>query len=95
VAGNDDVLQDPSQVIASAETFWLTGLFKWMVSLDGRPSPHSIVTGSWIPNTVELNQGLTRGFGAIIALSHGDTECSLLGNVRANARTAIYEEMIT
>jgi hypothetical protein len=94
VAGNDDILADPSLVIDNGETFWLTGLFKWMVSLDGRPSPHSIMTGSWVPNTLELSQGLTYGFGAVIALYHGETECSLLGNTLANARTSIYEELI-
>jgi hypothetical protein len=89
-----DILADPSLAIATGETFWLTGLFKWMVSLDGRPSPHSILTGSWVPNALEISQGLTLGFGAVIALYHGETECSLLGNTLANARTSIYEELI-
>ena len=52
------------------------------------------MTCSWVSNSLEILQSLTLKFGAVKALYHEETECSILGNTVANTRTSIYEKLI-
>lgn len=60
-------------MFADGKTYWLSGLFKWMVPFGGRPSPHSIMTGQWRPVS-KAEAKVPQGFGAIVKLVAGN-EC--------------------
>jgi len=71
--GSNNAVADPDKVFADGKTYWMSGLFKWMVPFGGRPSPHSIITGQWRPTTPAESK-IPPGFGAIVKLVAGD-EC--------------------
>lgn len=62
---------DPDKLVANGVTYWLSGLFKWMVPFGGRPSPHSIITGQWRPVSA-AEAKIPMGFGAIMKLVAGE-----------------------
>jgi len=81
--GKNTSVADPDKVFADGKTFWMSGIFKWMVPFNGRPSPHSIITGQWRPTTAEEAK-IPMGYGAIMKLVAGN-DCG--GNSKSpNAR---------
>jgi len=92
--GDDTIFADPSLLATDAETFWLSGLMRWMIPMNGLPAPHNIMLGQWEPTEAELEVGLAQGYGAVSALFYGATECGTTQNPTANTRTAIYEDII-
>jgi hypothetical protein len=36
---------------------------------------HDVVTGFWLPNDVDKQNGIDRGFGITINIINGDIEC--------------------
>lgn len=67
---------------------------RWMIPLDGKPSPHNIMLGQWEPTWAEADQGITDGFGAVSALLYGESQCGMANHPIAQLRTEIYESLI-
>lgn len=91
IYGDNTIFADPARLATNPVDFWLSGLMKWMIPMNGLPAPHNIMLGQWEPSEDELAVGLTQGFGAVSALFWGATECGTTKNPKANTRTAIYE----
>lgn len=74
--GNDKtVVGDPDKLVADGRTYFMSGIFKWMVPFSGRPSPHAIITGQWTPSKEEMQASIPKGYGAIINLVDGKNLC--------------------
>lgn len=94
VYGDNTIIDDLDLVSTDPVNWWLSGLMKWMIPMNGKPSPHNIIMGQWEPTDAELELGITDGFGAISSLFYGGEQCGMSGHPRANARTEIYENLM-
>jgi chitinase len=94
VYGDDTLMEDPTLLATDPVAFWLSGLMTWMIPMDGRPAPHSIITGQWEPTGEELDMGLTDGMGAVSSLLYGGEQCGMSQHPVANARTEIYDDLM-
>lgn len=94
VAGDSSYFFAPDLVASDPNAFWLSGLMRWMIPLDGKPSPHAIIMGQWEPTEVEAKLGISPGMGAVSALLFGDTECGQRGLPVAKKRTEIYTSIM-
>jgi len=67
--GDNVVLKTPEKIFAvdNVVYYWLSGIFRWMVPFDGKPSPHAIMTGQWKP-VLATESKLPLGFGGVVAL---------------------------
>jgi len=95
IYGDNTLLEDPTLLATDPVNFWLSGLMRWMIPMNGLPAPHNIMLGQWEPTEAELAVGLTQGFGAVSALFYGATECGTTKNPVANTRTEIYESIMS
>ena len=86
VPGQSGVISDPDKLLKNPETYWLSGIFEWMVPFYGVPAPHNIVYGQW-----EVTNDLQPGFGAIIARTNSWLD--LRGDKGARM-TSIYKELL-
>jgi len=60
---------DPRSALRDAKTYWMSGLWKWMTPLNGRPSPNNVITGLWEAGEEEMRDNVPEGFGAIQKLA--------------------------
>jgi len=95
VYGDSTITDEPSLVSTDAQTWWLSGLMRWMIPMNGKPAPHNIMLGQWEPTWSEAEYGITDGFGAVSALFYGGEQCGMTGHPTANLRTEIYDLMIS
>jgi hypothetical protein len=68
-------LKDANKV---ADEGWLaiaSALWFYITPATPKPSMHDVVTGFWLPNDVDKQNGLDRGFGITINIINGDIEC--------------------
>jgi len=93
VYGTSDYYVHPEKVSDEADAFWMSGMLRWMIPLDGKPSPHNIILGQWEPTEAEAEQGIVDGFGAVSALLFHE-QCGMKSHPIANLRTSIYEGII-
>lgn len=94
VAGDASYFYNPELVASEPNAFWLSGMMRWMIPLDGRPSPHAIIMGQWEPTDIEAKRGIAPGNGAVSALLFGDNECGQRGLPVAVKRTEIFEGIL-
>lgn len=85
MGGDLKVVKDPDMIADNARTFFLSGIFKWMVPFGGRPSPHAIIIGQWKPSKDEMAASIPNGYGAIMKLVDG----SLCGSRSAKAKQMV------
>jgi len=95
IYGDDSMYTDPAQVATDPEAWWMSGLMRWMIPMNGQPSPHNIIIGQWEPTEVEADYGITDGFGAVSALLYGAEQCGMAAHPIANYRTEIFNEILT
>lgn len=94
VAGDSSYFFAPEKVATDPNAFWLSGLMRWMIPLDGKPSPHAIIMGQWEPTDVEANKGIKPGMGAVSALLFGEDQCGQRGLPIAKKRAEIYTSIL-
>lgn len=94
VYGDSTITDDPDLLNTDAKTWWMSGLLRWMIPMNGLPAPHNIIYGQWEATNVETDAGITEGFGAVSSLLYGAEQCGIKGHPKANARTAIYEYLM-
>lgn len=93
VYGTSDYYVHPEKVSDEADAFWMSGMMRWMIPLDGKPSPHNIILGQWEPKDAEAEQGIEAGFGAVSNLLFYE-ECGIPNHPIAKLRTDIYNGVI-
>lgn len=94
VAGDARYFYNPELVASEPNAFWLSGMMRWMIPLDGKPSPHAIIMGQWEPTDTEAKRGIAPGNGAVSALLFGESECGQRGLPVAVKRTEIFEGIL-
>jgi len=94
VYGDSTITDTPSLVNTDVQAWWLSGLMRWMIPMEGKPAPHNIILGQWEPTDDEAEYGITDGFGAVSALFYGEDQCGMAGHPIARLRTEIYEGLI-
>lgn len=94
VYGDSTITDEPSLVNTDVQAWWLSGLMRWMIPMDGMPAAHNIILGQWEPTDAEAEYGIVDGFGAVSALLYGADQCGMAGEPTAAARTEIYEMLM-
>lgn len=94
IYGDDTLVVTPENLSENPVDFWMSGLARWMVPMDGRPAPHNIILGQWEPTDAESELGIQLGFGAISVLFFGSDQCGSTRNNKANSRTETYETLL-
>lgn len=94
VYGDLSMFKDPKSVATDATAYWMSGMMRWMIPMNGQPAPHNIILGQWEPTFWEADQGIVDGFGAVSALLFGASQCGMAGHPIAKARTDIYNGII-
>ena len=89
----DVLLTNPERVaqegwLAISSAFWF-----YMTPQSPKPSMHEVVTGFWVPNSYDLQAGISQGFGATINIINGGIECGGSQEIaQARNRIAYYKE---
>ena len=94
IYGDDTLVVSPEYLSENPVDFWMSGLARWMVPMDGRPAPHNIILGQWEPTDAESELGIELGFEAISVLFFGSSQCGSTRNNKANSRTETYETLL-
>jgi hypothetical protein len=84
---DDASVADPRAALRDPKTYWMSGLWKWMTPLNGRPSPNNVITGLWEAGEEEMRDNVPEGFGAIQKLAD-PTSC---GTGARGAKGKMYE----
>jgi hypothetical protein len=92
-------LKAPATVLglasAGSHAYWLSGVYKWMVPMGGRPAPHNIMTGLWEPSAKDAAAGVPEGFGAVTKLLAPDVCGTASKGVRAQVWRDSWKAMVT
>jgi basic endochitinase B len=71
----DTLLQHPERLAQDAVLSFASAIWFWMTPQFPKPACHDIMTGSWKPNTNDLQKGRLPGFGATVNVINGGIEC--------------------
>ena len=80
------LLLDPAYIDQSfVSAFWF-----YMTPISQKPSMHEVVTGKWRPNSLDIQAGITPGFGATIDIINGAIDCNKPPTETVQNRIAFY-----
>lgn len=69
---SDKLVENPDLVAEDGYTAMASAMWLWMTKQGTGPSPHSIMTGFYQPNSADLQAGHTAGFGSVMLLLSKD-----------------------
>jgi len=69
------LLNNPERVASEGWLAFASALWIYMTPVSPKPSMHDIIAGFWQPNSFDVANGFTLGFGATINVFVGVEEC--------------------
>lgn len=97
--GDDRLLKSPDLVADDPTVAWRVALWQWMTPLEGRPSAHEVMIGSWSDNRKggllnfpgpQKSTVAASSFGTSISVIAGQKECGILDSKNAENRINYY-----
>lgn len=85
------LLNDPDRVSREGWLAVASGFWFFMTPQSPKPSIHEIITGFWVPNTLDKAAGFSRGFGTTINVINGGSECGLINHPQAVNRIRYFQ----
>jgi basic endochitinase B len=86
----DTLLEHPDLLLSDPVLSFAAAIWLWMTPQNNKPSCHSIMTGKWRPTHNDVDNGRKPGFGAIVNVISGDTECGMAPPDKAEYRYKYY-----
>ena len=68
----DLLLYDPNKLVTDSEAAFASALWRWMTPMDGKPSPHQVMTDQY---EEQANFNRYPSFGMTINVLNGEAEC--------------------
>lgn len=70
-----ELLIDPDRVAREGDVAMTAGIWFYMTPQNPKPSMHDVMTGNFVPNSVDLASNITAGFGTTTNILNGGLEC--------------------
>jgi chitinase len=93
-----NLLSNPDLVTATSENAFLTAIWFWMEyngGVNGRPTPHQVMSGLWTPTEADIAAGRLPGFGMTINIINGGVECGHPPKDNTLDRIGYYTQWMT
>ena len=87
-----DLLDNPDLVKSDSTISFATALWFWMTPQAPKPSCHEVMSGLWNPDSEDISQGRTVGFGMTINIINGGLECGRPTDGRVERRVSFYQQ---